>query len=69
MLLSDLYPADTPMNEVHPEFRGMQLKAWRLQKLHQQSEEYLKSLTGAPIPNWAQRAAATPMDRYGMKGV
>jgi hypothetical protein len=69
--LGQLYPTDTPLAEVSPDFHGMRFHKWNLLKIAEQAEAYLKSLPAnaketAPIN---RKAVATPRDNYGAKGL
>ena len=66
--LEQLYPSNTPLSEVHPDFPGMPLALWRKLKITEQAEEYLVKLNPAEAPLAKQRIA-TPRDNYGMKGM
>ena len=65
--LEQLYPRNTPLSEVHPDFRGMPLTLWRKLKITEQAEAYLAKLNSAEAPLAKQRIA-TARDNYGMKG-
>lgn len=67
--LAQLYPADTPMSEVSPDFAGMSLRTWRSLKIAEQAEAYRKTRVGAKPEKWQGRAIWTPRDSYGMKSV
>lgn len=69
--LAQLYPPDTPMAEVAPDFVGMHPAIWHRLKMSAQCNAWLASAEcrTQEIPKWAQRAPATPRDNYGLKGV
>jgi hypothetical protein len=68
--LTDLYPPETPMSEVHPNFHGMSLRRWKLLDLSRQAEAFRKAHPikpeDAPL---SQQRIWTPRDSYGLKGV
>lgn len=67
--LSELYPPETPLSEVHPDFHGMRLHKWKLLKITQEADEYRKSLgPDAPKPLAGQREWR-PADSYGWKSI
>lgn len=72
--LSDLYPAGTPMSEVHPDFRGMSLERWQMLKIQEQCteryEQWLKQFFNGVITEEARtmgKRIATPRDSYGWR--
>jgi hypothetical protein len=79
MRLSDLYPANTPMREVHPDFRGMTPDAWRLAKIAEQAQERAKlpppvnnrkwldaDYPSIKRPGFGKGNVATARDGYGI---
>jgi len=68
MTLSDLYPASTPLREVHPDFCGMPYRQWLTLKMKEQAEAYRATLNPADAPI-LRKAPWTPRDDYGMKGM
>jgi hypothetical protein len=66
--LTDLYPAGTPMSEVHPDFRGMPLGQWKLLKIAEQCAAWHNRMSQAerealPLPH--NPKIHTPRDGYG----
>lgn len=75
MQLTDLYPSNTPLSEVHPDFRGMKLSQWKLLKIDEMCREYYReqetwraSLTEAErdaLPAPHSMKVHTHRDNYG----
>ena len=70
MELTDLYPPETPMAEVHPAFHGMSLRRWKLLDLTRQAQAHYKANPMKPEDAPLNRTRIwTPRDSYGMKGI
>lgn len=81
--LSGLYHSKTPLSEVHPEFRGIPIRNWKMLKIQEQSNELVQTWKpentkfeygpewqGDQDPRWAKNKPEwRARDSYGMKSV
>ncbi len=83
MTLADLYPSNTKLSDIPPDFHGMPVKEWHKLKMADQAEKALAKLTAegpqtdAARVDWKKQKGQewrgkhlwTPRDDYGSKSL
>lgn len=71
--LSDLYPRNTRLSEIHPDFYGMLPERWLYLQAEQQAERYRRSLSPQEVCRLVNQfndnhSVKGARDEYGTKG-